>query len=149
MTTKKQITLLLCKNACLILIGFVLGLYSHDWFLQTIIGQKEPTPTLTTSLFCERASLYTDLCSASNIDPILHQRIKGVIKDDKGELLFPITLRVEVSEMFTQLNTFPQNRYQHSKSVFGVDVSSLDELLMLSKTEGVLKISEFEEISIP
>jgi hypothetical protein len=147
MTTKKQITLLLCKSASLILIGFVFGLYSHDWFLQTMIDQKEPTPTLTTSLFCERASVYTDLCSASNIDPILHQKIKGAIKDDKEELLFPLTLRVEVSEMFTLTNTFPQNRYQHSESVFGVNVSSLDELLMLSKTEGVLKISEFEKIS--
>jgi len=149
MTTKKQITLLLCKSACLTLIGFVFGLYSHDWFLQTIIGQKEPTPTPTTSLFCERASVYTDLCSASNIDPILHQRIKGAIKDDKEELLFPLTLRVEVSETFTPTNTFPQNRYQYSKNVFGVDVSSLDELIILSKTDGILEISEFEEISIP
>lgn len=148
MITKKQITLLLCKNAYLILMGFVLGIYSHDWFLQTIIGQKEPTSTPTTSLVCERISLYTDLCSASNIDPMLHQKIKGAINHNKEELLFPLMLRVEVSETFTSTNTFPTNRYQYSKTIFGIDVSSVEELIMLSKTEGVLQISEFKKISI-
>ena len=126
-------------------IGLLLGISLHDWLLNEVIGRSASTQPVSSIEFCEMTHLASVVCSTSNIDPILQQKIKGAFQTGTEQTLFPMNVRVEVNDDFEQDASFPKEQYKLSSTVYSATVSP-EELRILIGMKGIKNISEFEPI---
>lgn len=77
---------------------------------------------------------------------MLQQKIKGTFQMGTEQTLFPMNVRVEVTDDFEPGTSFPKEQYKFSSTVYSVTVVSPEELRILIEMEGIKNISEFETI---
>ncbi|MBI2473634.1 hypothetical protein HYV70_03720 [Candidatus Uhrbacteria bacterium] len=146
------------KTKCsFLLLGLFLGVSSHIvWTNQRIVPSPRtktevkspvyyPVVNVVPTDFCDASAVHKTICDSSKIDPRLKAKIIGA---SNAEDFFPKKLRVMVKEDFKPGSDFPTNRYPHSSTMYGVTLSSLDELAALSEIEGIKSIDEFETVEL-